>query len=249
LAALFTVFFLISTAGAAHAGTLVVQGEEGVFQAGMASKWWADGKSVHFQLSSEEEAQAVAIQLLDALSGAKVDTKGDVLVVSGIPEPALLEQLSRFSLAGGGAAADPLAELAQAGVGAVAFKAPEGGGSIRATNPSFAIPAGVFGPPPESEKMEAQVVSIERKRFPQVVVKLKVRKVASDKDTKKAYKRNSVFSAPVLMNGGEGLIDFDAELTRQNLVAYYLQPGDRVVVHVRKDEAAKSHIDWIGRKR
>ncbi len=245
IAALATALLFSSTA---LAGTLVVQGEEGIYSPGIATKWWADGPAVHFQMGSEAQAASVAAQLKQALAGADVSSKDDVLIVKGIPEPALLEQLSRFSVDGEDAA-DPLAELAGAGVGPVAFKAPEGGGSIRATNPSFAIPAGVFGPPAESEKMEAQVLAVERKEFPQVVVKLKVRKTANDKDVRKAFKRNAVFTAPVLMNGGDGVIDFDATLTQQNLVAYYLEPGDRVMVHVRKDEAQNAHIDWIGRKK
>lgn len=234
-------------AATASAQTLVVQGDEGIYAPGLAMKWWADGASIHFQMGSEEQAASVAAQLKQSLAGAEVSSKDEVVIVKGIPEPVLLEQLSGVTL-DVEAEVDPLAQLADAGVGAVAFKAPEGGGSIRATNPSFAIPAGVFGPPPAEEKMEAEVVSVERKEFPQVVVKLKVRKPASDKDLKKTFRRGAVFTAPVLMNGGNGVIDFDAELTRQNLVAYYLQSGDRVIVHVRKDEADNTHIDWIGRK-
>ena len=245
IAAFLSVLLLSSLASAA---TLVVQGEDGIYSAGMATKWWADGAAVHFQLGSEGQVKAVAAQLKDALSGAEIETRGDVLIVRGIPEPALLDQLSRFSV-DGEAEVDPLAELAEAGIGAVAFSTPEGGGSIRATNPTFAIPAGVFGPPPAAEKMEAQVIAVERKEFPQVVVKLKVRKIATDKAVRKAFKRNAVVRAPVLMTGGAGAIDFDADLTKQNLVAYYLEPGDRVVFHIRKDESQNSHIDWIGRKR
>ncbi|MEM6730784.1 MAG: hypothetical protein AAF658_04470 [Myxococcota bacterium] len=232
---------------AALGATLVVQGEKG-FTPGVASNWWTEGSAVYFQLSSADEAESVAGQLENALAGAEVRSKGDVVIVKGIPEATLLDQLSRYTVGGAGGA-DPLADLAGAGVGAVAFSTPEGGGSIRATNPTFAIPAGVFGPPSKAQRVEAQVLSVERKTFPGVVLKVKVKRRASDPEMKKKYKVNSVIEAPVLMVGGDGSINFEDDQTRRNLVAYYLEPGDRVWIHTVTDESKQPHIDWIERKK
>lgn len=229
------------------ADTLVVRGEEGIFGPGVATKWWADGPSVHFQVDTPERATSIANQLKSSLAGADVKSKGDQVIIGGIPEPALLEQLSKMGLSGT-AEADPLADLAEAGVGAIAFTGAEGGGSIRATNPNFALPVGALDDPAQNSRFEAEVVSVEKKEFPRVVLKLKVRGRAGDPTVRKEYRRNSVFVATVLMAGGNGAIDFDAERTRRNLVAYYLERGDRVLVHAIKDDNQRPHIDWIQRK-
>lgn len=243
---IFAVLLVLTwSAAAVAADTLVVRGEEGIYGPGVASKWWADGPSVHFQVSGADAAESIAAQLTSALAGADIKTKGDVVIVAGIPEPVLLEQLSKTALT---VEVDPLADLAEAGVGVVAFSGAEGGGSIRATNPNFALPVGAFDMPKADSRFEAEVLSVEKKEFPRVVLKLKVRGRAGDVTVRKEYRRNSVFTAPVLMTGGDGAIDFDAERTRRNLVAYYLERGDRVFVHAIKDESDRPHIDWIERK-
>ncbi|MEL6760362.1 MAG: hypothetical protein AAFP04_08140 [Myxococcota bacterium] len=243
-----TLMAVMLSAGIAYgADTLIVQGAEGIFSPGRASKWWADGPAVHFLLGSEDEARSVASQL-GSLAGAKVETKGDVVIVRGIPEPELLNRLSRLTLKGA-APSDPLDELASAGAAAVAFRSPEGGGSIRATNPSFAIPAGALDEPNANARFEAEVLSVDRKEFPQVILKLRVRRRAADAAVRKVFKQNAIFAAPVLLAGGSGQIDYDADRTKRNLVAYYLERGDRVVVHTIRDENARPHIDWIQRRK
>lgn len=230
---------------ASAGGTLVVRGEGGGFAPGVASRWWSEGQTVHFQVENAERASRVAARLKDHLSSAQVSARGAVVSVRGLPERALLASVSQLEIED--EVADPLAALAGAGTDPGAFRPPEGGGSIRATARRLVASPEMLVTPPGRAQFEAEVLAVDREKFPEAYLRLKVRRAALDAPLRASFPKNRVFFAEVLLAGKDGTVDFDAEETQRNLVAYYLRPGDRVIVHaLEKDEGV--HIDWIRRK-
>lgn len=232
--------------GAARAGTLVVD-KNGELAPGLASSWTVGEGEVVFVLTEGVDATGVAQIIEESISGATAKVRDGALVVSGLEATILLSQLSRLPL-GDGSAADPLAALSDMGGAAVAFRAPEGGGSIRATNPNFAI-AGMLPKHDENTRIVAEVVSVQRDEFPQVTLKLRIRRRARDASVNAMLKGRQVLVAPVLFQGEKGKVDFASETTRRNLAAYYLENGDRVSLHLLHDGKGKFRIDWITRQR
>lgn len=228
--------------------TLVVKAGRDGFGPALATSWTRRDNSTVFTLKKNvapPPAQIASI-LRQSLANAKVSHEQRTVTVSGIPQPALLRQLAGLSLTGDGP--DPLADLAGLGVSVVARQGPEGGGSIRAGREATVSDAwqGVTEHTP-AERMRGRVIGIERAEFPNVRVRVRIWQPPKG-PLGDQLERGSVLEAPVLtMLVDEG----DAEagsINVQNLVAYYLQPGDKVALHARRNDSDAVVIDWIERR-
>ncbi|MBI3178071.1 MAG: hypothetical protein HYZ27_00320 [Deltaproteobacteria bacterium] len=237
---------LLATAGLAHAAdTLVTKGADGKIGPGAAKSWKVTGGTVTFALAAGADGPAIAQFLTARLANAQVKLEGGALVISGIPAEALLDQLSAMSLSGGG---DPLADLAGMGGAAVAMDTPEGGGSIRAAKPNTTAFATHIKDHDAGERIEVEVIEAKRGTFPEVTLKLKVRRVAKSGPLKKKLKSGQVIEAAVLFHGSQAGIDLWAGQNQRNLAAFYVSSGDRITVHPVAREGDAIAIDWIERK-
>jgi hypothetical protein len=255
---------MVAMGGVAHAADSLVIREGGAFKPGLAKSWSEGASGVAFLLADGVDPQKIAQTLSERLATVKVAVTEGKLVLSGLPLATLLDQLAGLSLA---ADADPLAELGAGGT-AVASAAPEAGGSIRASRPSaFTFPgqdavtaptggapaaaAGAAGPHEPTERMEAEVLEVRRGEFPSVVLKLRVRKAAGTGPLAKPLHRGSVFEGTPVFVGAPVPLDLGPDQNRRNLAAYYLAPGDRVVVHALVGATAEPldrlSVDWIER--
>jgi hypothetical protein len=236
---------LLLTAGSALAAdTLVVRRGEGKFEPGLAASWSASGTKVVFELSAGVDGQAWVTTLTERMAGVSATLHGKKLEVSGLPEADLLERLAGISLSGGDV--DPLAELAGLG-GGVAADAPEGGGSIRASKPTELMSsAHSIKDHDPKERFEAEVVAVKQEAFPNVVLTLKMRRPGRASPLRKKLYWGKVIEAPVVYNVGSVGVDLSDEQNRQNLVAWYLEKGDRIKVHpIAVGDAFQ--VDWLAR--
>jgi hypothetical protein len=227
------------------ADTLVVAGTDGSFKPGLAKSWTGSGDTVTFILAEGVDGKQTASLLKDRLAQAKVAFAEGKLTVTGIPMPALLDQLAHLSLSG---EADPLAVLASLGGSVPSGEGPEAGGSIRASKPTaigslLATPALQAG-----ERVDAEVVDVVRGAFPQVSLKLKVRHAATSGPLKGKLASGKVVEFPVLVAIKKGYVDFSQAATQRNLAAYYLRKGDRVAVHAVEAEGGRIALDWVERQ-
>ncbi|MEE8410650.1 MAG: hypothetical protein V3T05_13700 [Myxococcota bacterium] len=239
---------------AAAADTLVVKSADGSYGPGAATSWKTEGATgtttVTFELAGGVDGAEIAKLLSDRLASARIAFAGGALTVSGIPEVALLDQLSALSLSG---ESDPLAELGGLGGAVIAMDTPEGGGSIRASKPSGAsAKPRIIKEHDQKERLEAEVVSVKRGAFPLVTLKLKIRRNALAGPLKSKLRRGKVVEAQVVfattatdIGGG---IDLRQPVNQANLVAWYLERGDRVNVHPIVGSGDTIEIDWIARK-
>ncbi len=232
----------------AAADTLIVSGGNNSYKPGAAASWTTTADSVTFVLADGVDGAKVAQTLKERLATAKVALDGKKLTVSGVPSATLLDQLSGLSLSG---EADPLAALAGLGGGQPANEAPEGGGSIRASTPRNV--GGMIGPqtaepqasatePSADNMVEAEVVDVSRGAFPQVSLKLKVKKNAKAGPLKEKLDKGDTFSGAVMVS--TNLTD---PKNQRNLGAYYLKKGDKVSVHAQPKGDAYE-VDWVERK-
>jgi len=248
----------VSTMWAVHASAgdcLVVAAGDGTYKPGLAKSWVASGNSVVFELNAGTDGAAVAATLKERLATATVAFAGGKLTIAGVPAAALLDQLSGLSLSG---EADPLAALAGLGSGGSGGgEHPEGGGSIRASKPT-ALPPGIFptaaAPAPAasgaaesdpSERLEAEVLEVTRAVFPQVALKLRVRKSATQGASKAKLVAGKPFEATMRVAAP---LDLANAAQQRNAGAYYLKRGDKVLVHAEEASAGAYVIDWIERR-
>ncbi len=122
---------------------------------------------------------------------------------------------------------DPLAELAALG-DAMAATGPEGGGSIRAKRD---VDPKVSARKRDKRNFEGKVESIKVGGFPAVAVRVKVTRPAKE-GVGKAVKRNTVVVLIPKFKVAAGEVTMSDDATRLNAGAFYLQPGDRVLVRV-----------------
>lgn len=229
------------------ADTLVVKAADGSYGPGAAVSWKRVANAVHFRLSPDVDGVAVAGYLGERLASAKVAFAGDELTIEGIPEPSLLDQLSALSLTG---SSDLLAELGGLGGAVVTMDTPEGGGSIRASRPSgIAALPGAIGDHDPKERIEAQVLDVQRATFPLVVLKVRVLRSARTGGLRTKLREGKVLDLPVVYAATAEGLDLRVEKNRQNLVAYYLEKGDRIALHVVAGKDDVLEADWLARVR
>jgi hypothetical protein len=234
---------LCLSAGSAFAAadTLVVRAQDGSFLPGAAVSWKEEGGSVRFTLADGVDSAAVVQALSERIAGAQFKAEPKAVVVNGVPLTRLLEQLATVSVTGG----DPLAGIAGMQGTAVAFAAPEAGGSIRATKPQLLA---ALVPHEPTERLEAEVIEVQRGAFPAVALKLHVRRAPKAGPYAKQLASNKVFVAVVAFTGKQQTVDMTSEPNQRNAGAYYVQPRDRVFVHVNQlDPKGAASVDWIER--
>lgn len=240
--------------GAEAVDTLVVK-QGAMVLPGMAKSWHADGTTVTFVLQDGTDAAATAQTLNERLAGVKATGTGNTLVVQGVPPNTLLDQLASLHLVSN---VDPLQDLGGLGGTVVASRAPESGGSIRAGKPvAIAEITGQGTSAPQSaapvavdanQRLDVEVVKVERGAFPQVVLHLKVRHPAKA-NTLAVYKTGTTFMGTVTYTGNRPFDPTDAAHVH-NAVAYYLAVGDKVWVHPVAAPAGEQHVaelDWLER--
>jgi hypothetical protein len=227
------------------ADTLVVKGSDGKVGPGAAASWKTSGTTVVFTLVEGTDGAAWAQALSERLAGATAVFEGGKLKVTGIPSSTLLDQLSAVNLAGD---ADPLAELAGLGGGEAAMDGPEGGGSIRASKPTAVAmgPRAIRGHDANA-RFEADVVAVKYGAFPQVSLKLKMRKGGRSSPLRKQLYYGKIIDAVVVYNINSSVVDLGDQANRRNLAAWYLKKGDRIQMHPVA-AGANFEIDWLTRK-
>ncbi len=226
--------------------TVVVAAGNGSYKPGLAKSWTAEGDKVTFVLADGTDANQLATFLRDRLAQAKVSVEAGKLVVAGIPMPALLEQLSTLSPGGD---ADPLAALAGLGGGAPTAEGPEAGGSIRASKPTpIATLLGTAPEPATADRLEADGVDVTRGPFPQVVLKLKLRRAVTAGPLKGKLAQSRLVEVPVLLAGPKGEVDYSQPATQRNLAGFFLKKGDRVAIHAVEVDGGQIAVDWIERR-
>ena len=240
-----TCIALTLAAAPAAGSTLVTKLPGGDYGPGVAASWKALGDGLVLELNDAAKAAEVAGVLRERLSGLKVAVQGTQITATGIPGPALLDQLSVLSLEGEGA--DPLAELAGLG-GGTTMAAPEGGGSIRASKPTASLRPRILQPHDPAERVVAEVVEVTRGEFPLVKLKLKVRSAAKSGPLKAQLKRGKVIEGEVVLGTEAGGVAFYEANTQRNIGAYYLARGDRISVHAVGTEDGRIEIDYVARQ-
>lgn len=255
----------------ALAETLVRPGDDGSWLPGLASSWRQSDGAVELTLAAKADPQAILSTLRERLSLAKITVHGRVLRITGIPEPALLEQLAHLDLSG---ESDPLADLSALG-DVVAATTSEGGGSIRASKAHQLQAIDV------KELGTAEVIEVRRGDFPQVTLVVKMRSSPKAGSMAKHMRRGKRLTGTVIystrpdpssennvavnsaandQNGADNAndrktatnhkeaatatIDFDDADTQRNLAAYYLRRGDRIIVHVLAPPDAKGGVEF-----
>lgn len=222
---------------------------------GMAKTWHADGTTVTFVLRDGYDGAVTAQTLNDRVAGIKATGAGTNLVVTGLAGNVLLEQLATLHLCND---ADPLSDLGGLGGAVVASRTPESGGSIRAGK-SVAV-ADITGealPPPKAvppavldanQRVDVEVVQVDREGFPHVVLHLKVRHAAKAAALA-AYKPGTIFTGSITYTGKLPFDPTDATHVR-NAVAYYLATGDKLWVHPVTAPSGNDNVvalDWLER--
>lgn len=236
---------LLLSSNAFAADTLVVKNADGTFGPGAAMSWKATDKGVVFKVADGEDGAAWAEALKDRLAGVTVSFANNVITVKGTAKDALLEQLSTFMLSGG---VDPLAELAGLGGGVTAMDTPEGGGSIRASKPmAIAFPKEAMKEPKADERFEAEVLKVKQGTFPNVVLKLKMRKAGRENPLHKKLYYGKIIDAKVQYFPENDKVDLTRKCNQRNLVSWFLKKGDKVQVHPVLVDETNFKVDWIAR--
>lgn len=241
-ALVFSSLFLVTTTALAAAETLVVRGQDGSYQPGLATAWTDEGGgAVRFTLTSGVDPAIVVQALSESIAGAQIKAEVRSVVVAGVPMARLLEQVATVTIG-----EDPLAGIAGMKGTSVAFAQPEAGGSIRATKPQLLT---ALIPHEPTERLEAEVIEVKRGTFPAVGLKLKIRRAPKAGPYAKQLVGNKDFIAVIAFSGKQQMVDMSNEQNQRNAGAFYLQPKDRVFVHVNQLDAKgnAASIDWIER--
>lgn len=237
LRALF-VFVALAPAAAMAADTLVVRAQDGTFTPGIAASWKDEAGTVRFTLSPNADPTPIAQTLTDSIAGAQVRTEPHAVLVSGVPLARLLEQVSTINVSD-----DPLAQIASITMNPTGRGDPEAGGSIRVGKP---VLLASLLPHEPAERFEAEVVDVARGEYPSVAVKLRVKSAPKAGPYAKVLTNGKVIGGTVVFTGDKSP-NLGAEGNQRNAGAFYVQPKDRVFVHVTDLKGQIATIDWIER--
>jgi len=139
--------------------------------------------------------------------------------------------------------ADPLAELAALG-DQMTIIAPEGGGSIRAKRD---VDMSKLDRQKDPENIEARVEELKFGRFPAVALRVRVVKPAQAGVGKNEKTNESLVIFPNYKVDA-GRVDFKDAGTAQNVGAFFLQSGDKVIVKLDKQLKQTWRASSIERK-
>lgn len=141
------------------------------------------------------------------------------------------------------AQSDPLAELAS--LGDMLFDdAPDAGGSIRAKKKADVTRTTRLKDP---RNLSAKVEAVKRGTFPQVAIRVKVTRSASEGTGKDIAKNTVLVIIPTLEHTPTG-IDMTSPDTLTNAGAYYLNRGDKVKIRLGPQKGRLWQAAYIERK-
>lgn len=192
---------------------------------GVAAAWSQEGDAVALDVASGYEASAVADAITAGVPGTQVKVDGQRVVVSGVPQAALLKALEKIDVSPAGDDVDAMLSALQNPGG----EEDGSGSSIRATNNTAELDA-VRGPP--GELVFGKVVKVRRARFPLVFITVKV---ARGPKAGTPAKGDTIVVLP-RVKSRNGVVDPDDATSKLNVGAWYAQPGDRVKVRLESKE-------------
>lgn len=214
------------------ADPLVVKNAGGFADGAVAVTQKGD-KKVELKVQKQYDPAAVAELIKGKLKDAQIAQNGDAITITGVSAADVLDKLS-------GVSAEPMAQ------NLFAMDMPEAGGSIRVGK---TVDLASTEPKHESkDRFRARVVEVSRGDYPEVTLKLKRGGDVRNAEIQKKLKYT--FSARVAFVRANGALDLSHAVTKKNLVATYLKPGDEVNVHiafVKTEQGEEAVIDWIER--
>lgn len=195
---------------------------------GVAESWTANGEVVTLVIGADHDAEAVAKAILEQLEGVSAKTEKNRIVLTGMKKDALVAALTKVDIAGADDVDEMLAAMQKPGGDE------DSGSSIRATKAvDFSDVVGA-----KHQQVTAKVLEVERARYPYVTIKVRIVKVPRKF---RDFKAGHVLSVVPKIRTKDGSVDQEDRATMLNIGAWYVQPGDRVVM--RMDEK-RSEL-WI----
>ena len=231
----------LGLAATATAETLVVENEGGDFGAGLAVEHRVDGERLVLTLREGADAQAVATVLRERLAQVEVTVEAQTLILQGVDPLTLLGQLSRVDVTGDGGDENPLGALSALGGGMDMGDQGDEGSSIRAGKPVASAPT--VAAHPKNERLVGQVTRVIRGTFPEVTLEFRVRWPIQAGALKGKWRKGAILKAKVLTS-----LDLKSKAMQTNLLAYYLEPGDRIWAHLLVNDKDEVNMDWLERR-
>ncbi len=211
----------------AHADPVVAPGGK----PGAALKWTQKGKVTTLELGEDFDAADVAQAIQKSVKGASAKASGTKVTVSGVDAKALLTALEKIDV-------EPVNDDVDAMLSAMQNPGGEeegSGSSIRASKATdFSDVIGA-----QTGLITAKVTKVKKRRFPFVMLQMRVTKTPKGF---KALKRGQRIKVVPHLKLKKGQIVPDNKMTKLNLGAWYAHPGDRVQLRLKK--APKGKL-WI----
>ena len=241
---IYSLIFLGSMAmtPALWAETLVVENEAGGFDAGVALEHTVQGDALILVLREGVNAESVATILRERLAQVEVALEGQTLTLRGVDPTVLLGQLTMVDVTGDGGDSNPLGALAALGGEMKPVEPGDEGSSIRAGKPIASAPA--VAPHAKNERLVGQVTRVIRGEFPAVTLEFRVRWPIQAGPLKGKWRKGVMVQAAVLTS-----LDLESKAMQQNLLGYFLEPGDRIWAHIVLDAQEQPVIDWLERRK
>jgi hypothetical protein len=214
----------ISLASVAVAAPVVKPGGK----PGAAASWKSEGGALVLTLAPGYEADAVAKAIAGKLSGVTAKVSGGNVVVAGLPEAKLLSALEGVEAGepAGGDDVDAMLANLRGGEG----EDDQSGSSIRATQ--AADLSQVMGA--KEELITAKVIEVKHQKFPLVLVTVKVSQISKSL-VLPGVKAGSKITVLPRVKSKNGVVDPKDEASQLNLGAWYVEPGDTVMLRLEKE--------------
>jgi hypothetical protein len=139
---------------------------------------------------------------------------------------------------------DPIAELSALG-SALAELDQEAGGSIRAKK---AVDLDRTTRLKDVKNLQAKVVKVKKGAFPLVALVVKITKSAKEGAGKELKKNTQITIIPKYQKASDGAVDLAQAETLLNAGAYFLLPGDKIMLRVAKTRGALLEAEYLERK-
>ena len=262
----FTNPFVPTGEGERASRTLLVEStESGEIVCGLATRFSRIRQKTIIELPDSLDGKKVQVLLAERHSDWQISLDKKKLIFTGLPYKEVVQRLLVIEVAPKPRASsdtDVLGDLATMAAPLVAGGFPESGGSIRASKsveigesetrePGVAsrTAAGLVAREHDPrERWVGEVIYLKRLAFPEVSIKLRVKAGPQRGPNKKMFRKGRVLTLKVFYPSKEGSVDFQDLRTQQNLVAYYLNPGDRIALHATIDGDEQIQADWLERK-
>ncbi|MCK6544622.1 hypothetical protein L6R52_02035 [Myxococcota bacterium] len=195
---------------------------------GVAASWSSAGGAVTLKIVQGYDAAEVASAIAAAVKGASAKAQGSDVVVTGLAEADLITALEKVDVKEAASGDDVDAMLAN-------LQKPGGeeegsGSSIRATQQTDF--SEVLGD--KTEIIGAKVVSVDRRKFPLVIVTVKLDKVPKGL-AGPGLKSGATLKVLPRVKSKNGIVDPNDQASTLNVGAWYAQPGDKVQLRLEKE--------------